>query len=54
MKKFKASFEIEPDDDWSKEDVDNMLNTLLEPMYHLGDVFIGRIRVEEIEVEEVK
>lgn len=54
MKTFKVSFEIEPCDDWSKEDVEKMLDMFLDPMYHLGDVFVGETKVEEVEVEEVK
>ena len=52
MKKFKISFEFEPYDDWSKADVKEMVEKVIDPIYHLGDASIGEIKVEEIEVEE--
>ena len=52
MKKFKISFEFEPYDDWSKTDVKDMFEKVIDPIYHLGDASIGEIKVEEIEVEE--
>ena len=50
-KKFKISFEFEPNDDWSKTDVKEMVEKVIDPIYHLGDARIGEINVEEIEVE---
>lgn len=52
MKKFKISFEFEPNDDWSKTDVKEMVEKAIDPIYHLGDASIGELDVEEIEVEE--
>lgn len=52
MKKFKVSFEFEPCDDWSKADVKEMVEKVIDPIYHLGDASIGEINVEETEVEE--
>lgn len=52
MKKFKVAFEFEPYDDWSKADVKEMVETVIDPIYHLGDASIGEINVEEIEVED--
>lgn len=52
MKKFKISFEFEPYDYWSKTDVKEMVEKVIDPIYHLGDASIGEIKVEEIEVEE--
>lgn len=52
MKKFKISFEFEPYDYWSKADVKEMVEKVIDPIYHLGDASIGEIKVEEIEVEE--
>lgn len=54
MKKFKISFEFEADDEWSKEDVEEMVEKAIDPIYHLGDASIGEINVEEIEVERMK
>lgn len=51
-KKFKISFEFEPYDDWSKTDVKEMVEQVIGPIYHLGDVSVGEVNVEEIEVEE--
>ena len=52
MKKFKISFEFEPCDDWSKTDVKEMVEKVIDPIYHLGDASIGEISIEEIEVKE--
>lgn len=52
MKKFKISFEFEPYDDWSKKDVKEMVEKVIDPIYHLGDASIGDINVKEVEVEE--
>lgn len=52
MKKFKISFEFEPCDDWSKIDVKNMIEQVIDPIYHLGDASTTEINVEEIEVKE--
>ncbi|NMW84740.1 hypothetical protein HKO22_03145 [Peptoniphilus sp. AGMB00490] len=52
MKKFKISFEFEADDDWSEADVKEMVEKVIDPIYHLGDASIGEINVKEIEVEE--
>ena len=52
MKKFKISFEFEPYYDWSKKDVKEMVEKVIDPIYHLGDASIGDINVEEVEVEE--
>ena len=52
MKKFKISFNFEADDDWQVRDVKEMMNTILDPIYHLGDSCVGKINVEEIEVEK--
>ena len=46
------SFEFEPCDGWSKADVKEMVETVIDPIYHLGDASIGKINVEEIEEEE--
>ncbi len=54
MKKFKISFEFEPYDDWSKTDVKEMVEKVIDPICHLGDASIGEINVEEIEVKEWK
>ena len=51
-KKFKISFDFEADDDWSEADVKQMVDTVIDPIYHLGDVSIGELNVEEIEVGE--
>ena len=52
MKTFKISFNFEADDTWSEADVKEMVDTVINPIYHLGDVSIGELYVEEIEVEE--
>ena len=54
MKEFKISFNFEADDDWQARDVKEMMNTILDPIYHLGDSCVGKINVEEIEVEKWK
>ncbi len=51
MKKFKISFNFEADDDWSEVDVKEMVEKIIDPIYHLGDASVGEINVEEIEVE---
>ena len=50
--KFKISFEFETYDDWSKADVKEIVDTVIDPIYRLGDMFIGEINVEEIEEQE--
>lgn len=52
MKIFKISFNFEADDTWSKADVKGMVDTVMYPIYHLSDVSIGELNIEEIEVEE--
>lgn len=52
MKKFKISFDFEPYDNWLSGDVKDMVEKVIDPIYHLGDASIGEINVEEIEVEE--
>ena len=52
MKLFKISFNFEADDDWSKTDVKEMVEKVIDPIYHLGDASMGEINVEEVEVEE--
>ena len=52
MKKFKISFEFEADDDWSEADVEEIIEKVIDPIYHLGDASVGEISVEQIEVEE--
>ena len=52
MKKFKISFEFEPNDDWSKTDVKEMVEKVIDPIYHLGDASMGEINVGEVGVEE--
>lgn len=52
MKKFKIYFEFEPYDYWTKNDVKEMIEKVIDPIYHLGDSSISEINIEEIEVEE--
>ena len=52
MKLFKIGFEIDTDDNWLDDDVQNMIELSLDPLYHLGDIRIGAISVEEIGDEE--
>lgn len=52
MKLFKISFNFEADDDWSKADVKEMIEKVIDPIYHLGDASVGELDVEEIEVEK--
>ena len=52
MKLFKISFNFEADDDWKVRDVEEMMNTLLDPISHLGDSTKSDLCVEEIEAEE--
>lgn len=52
MKLFKISFNFDADDDWKVQDVEEMMNTVLDPIYHLGDSLMSDICVEEIEAEE--
>lgn len=52
MRKFKISFEFEPYDDWTKLDVKEMVEKVIDPIYHLGDASIREINVEEIEEEK--
>lgn len=51
MKNFKISFTFEADDDWSKADIKDMIETTIDPIYHLGDVFVGEVSVKEIEAK---
>ena len=51
MKQFQLTLKIETDDSWVNGDVKDMLEVILDPIYHLGDARIGEINVEEIEVE---
>ena len=52
MKKFKIYFEFEPYDYWTKNDVKEMIEKVIDPVYHLGDSSISEINIEEIEVED--
>ena len=52
MKKFKIYFEFEPYDYWTKNDVKEMIEKVIDPIYHLGDSNISEINIEEIEVED--
>ena len=52
MEQFKISFTFEPCDEWSKKDVKEMVEKVIDPIYHLGDASIGEINVEEIEEEQ--
>ena len=52
MKQFQLTLKIETDDSWVNGDVKDMLEVILDPIYHLGDASVGEINVEEIEVEE--
>ena len=52
MKKFKIYFEFEPYDYWTKSDVKEMIEKVIDPIYHLGDSSISEINIEEIEVED--
>ena len=52
MKKFKIYFEFEPYDYWTKNDVKEMIEKVIDPIYHLGDSSISELNTEEIEVEE--
>lgn len=47
MSKFKISFTFEVDDDWSKANVKEMVEKIIDPIYHLGDVFVGEVNAEE-------
>lgn len=49
MKTFKISFNFQADDDWHTQDVEEMLNTVLDPIYHLGDSFVGNVCIDEVE-----
>lgn len=52
MKEFNISFNFEADDDWSETDVKEMVDTVIEPIYHLGDSLVSDLNVKEIEVEK--
>ena len=52
MKQFQLTLKIETDDSWVNGDVKDMLEVILDPIYHLGDASVGEMNVEEIEVEE--
>lgn len=52
MKEFKISFNFESDDDWSEADVKEMVDTVIDPIYHLGDSLVSDLNVKEIKVEE--
>ena len=52
MKKFKIYFEFVPYDYWTKNDVKEMIEKVIDPIYHLGDSSISEINIEEIEVED--
>lgn len=52
MKKFKIHFEFESYDYWTKNDVKEMIEKVIDPIYHLGDSSISEINIEEIEVED--
>lgn len=52
MKIFKITFNFEADDDWSEADVKEMVDTVIDPIYHLGDSLVSDLSVKEIEVEK--
>lgn len=51
MKEFRIALFFETDDDWTEKDVKEMIERVIDPIYHLGDVSIGELKVEEREVE---
>lgn len=48
MKEFKIAFYFEADNDWTETDVEEMVAKLIDPIYHLGDVSISELNVEEL------
>lgn len=52
MKKFKIHFEFESYDYWTKNDVKEMIEKVIDPICRLGDSSISEINIEEIEVED--
>lgn len=54
MKLFKISFNFEADDNWLSGDVKDMIEVILDPMYHLGDASVSELNVEEVEVVSSK
>ena len=54
MKEFKISFNFEADDNWLSGDVKDMIEVVLEPIYHLGDASVGELEVEEAKSLTVK
>ena len=52
MKKYKISFEFEAFDDWSEANVKEMVYTIIDPIYHLGDSIARDLNVEEVEEEK--
>lgn len=51
MAEFRISFSFETDDIWTKKDVKEMIEKVIDPISHLGDASINELNVEENEVE---
>lgn len=50
MKQFKITFNFQTDDNWVNGDVKEMIEKVIDPIYHLGDTSVGEISIEETEV----
>lgn len=48
MKKFNINFCFETYDDWTESDVKEMVERVIDPIYHLGDVDVGELIVDLI------
>ncbi len=52
VKKFKILFTFEPCEDWSIKDVKDMMEEVLDPIYHLGDCSVSEVDVKEENLKE--
>lgn len=52
MKLFKVSFNFEADDTWVSEDIKDMIEVVLDPVYYSEAFSASELNVEEIEEEE--
>lgn len=52
MKQFQITFKIETDDTWVNEDVKDMIEVVLDPVYYSEAFSASELSVEEMEVEE--
>lgn len=52
MKQFQITFKIKTDNTWVSEDIKDMIEVVLDPVYYSEAFSASELSVEEIEVKE--